>query len=240
MDETRRIDGVNMPDNGRLRAVTGGMLRPGGYEITERGLGFCKASAGMRVLDAGCGAGLTMRYLRERHGIRAYGVDFSDAALVEARESGGEEPLARAMLESLPFARGSFDGIICECVFCHTAGPVVMGEFFRVLKAGGFLILSDLYRRKASGRASGEMNGPELMTESAIADLLARSGFRVVAREDRTQDLKRLAAGFMLEYGTFPETLFSCGDRGRVEPGAWKDVGYYLLAARAMEEYERE
>jgi cyclopropane fatty-acyl-phospholipid synthase-like methyltransferase len=42
-----------------LQRMTGGTLRPGGLTLTDRALELCHMSREARVLDAGCGNGVT-------------------------------------------------------------------------------------------------------------------------------------------------------------------------------------
>jgi ubiquinone/menaquinone biosynthesis C-methylase UbiE len=53
----------------------------------------------------------------------------------------------RGDAETLPFPDGSFDAVICECAFCTFPNKAATaGEFFRVLRRGGHLGISDLTR----------------------------------------------------------------------------------------------
>src|SRR5262249_51176293 len=70
----------------------------------------------LQILDAGCGTGGNSAYLR-RYG-RVTGIDFSAHALGFACERPGLR-LARASVETLPFADASFDLVLSNDVLCH-------------------------------------------------------------------------------------------------------------------------
>ncbi len=98
---------------------------------------------GMRVLDAGCGAGRNLDYLAQA-GFDVVGVDRSEEAVAEARERFAGRPNARfevAALEQLPFDDGAFDVVICNAVLHFSASRAVfvacLDECWRVLAEGG-------------------------------------------------------------------------------------------------------
>ena len=96
---------------------------------------------GKRVLDVGCGAAQTTRWLAAQ-GAQPVGFDLSMAQLRLARDA---PPLVRADAERLPFADGVFD------VACSAFGAlpfvadidVVMREVARVLRPGGRWVFPD-------------------------------------------------------------------------------------------------
>ena len=49
-----------------FRLASADCLRPGGVELTERGLTHCAFGVGERVADLGCGPGVTLALLAER------------------------------------------------------------------------------------------------------------------------------------------------------------------------------
>jgi len=227
------------PDScSRLAEVAGETLRPGGLELTEQLLGFADFQAGSRILDAGCGMGATLRYMINSRGLDAVGVDSSAAMIVAAKSRSQEAPLVCAELESLPFAASGFDGIICECVLSQTAVATVLAEFKRVLRVGGLLLLSDLYRRPASRNPGGYLvPDGELATREHTESMLVQTGFTIEHWEDRTHDLRQLLIQLIMAPGSTGENF-----SGRFEDGCLfndaktginrRDVGYYLLAAR--------
>jgi SAM-dependent methyltransferase len=101
------------------------------------------AAAGPRrpVLDAGCGTGGGLRWLTEFG--RAIGLDWHPLALRLAREK-GYNSLARADVQQLPFAAGSFSLVTSFDVLYHLQvndDRRALAEFARVLAPGGWLLL---------------------------------------------------------------------------------------------------
>ena len=80
-----------------FRLASADCLRPGGVELTERGLTHCAFGGGERVADLGCGPGVTLALLAER-GLSPVGMDRSAAMLQEA-----ERRLSALMWSSMAF-----------------------------------------------------------------------------------------------------------------------------------------
>lgn len=97
--------------------------------------------AGLRILDAGCGTGGNVRFLR-RYGSVA-GIDLAAEAF-EFSPPALAGTLARASVLALPFASGSFDLLTSFDVLYHRAVPDEPGalrEAARVLRPGGRLLI---------------------------------------------------------------------------------------------------
>lgn len=228
-------------ESATVRAVTGPAVRPGGFSLTERGLSACGFRSGARILDVGCGAGASVDFLRRDHGFMAAGVDMSGNLFPGA---GGADrlPLAIARAEALPFSDGCCDGVLCECVLSLVEEPErALREFSRVLRAGGCMILSDVYDRLSGsghGEAGADTDGRkgQLRPMACVERLLEEAGFEMLLREDHTRHLKELAAQLILcgesgagvrELCTYFASGFSCAPASRtVLPG------YFLLVAR--------
>lgn len=99
---------------------------------------------GLRVLDAGCGAGVQAAEL-VRRGAAVTGVDRSHGMLTLAHERlGPDVPLLQADLaQPLPFPDGAFDLVLASLVM-HYLGEwePTLQEFHRVLVPGGRVVLS--------------------------------------------------------------------------------------------------
>jgi ubiquinone/menaquinone biosynthesis C-methylase UbiE len=107
-------------------------------------LKFLDLPPGATVLDVGTGPGLVLRLLHER-GHRVVGSDALIDMLHQARAlmpAGAPKPpsLVGADAGRLPFAGGSFDGVIATNLLFLLPDPAAaLSELVRVLRAGGWL-----------------------------------------------------------------------------------------------------
>jgi len=101
-------------------------------------------SAPLRILDAGCGTGFMMSWLRRRgENTKIHGLDFSLDALSYCRER-GERLLARASVADLPLRSNTFDLVISLDVldsFSPEGATRPFAELARVLKKGGMVLV---------------------------------------------------------------------------------------------------
>lgn len=86
---------------------------------------------GHRVLDSGCGNGLSVDVLCEA-GVDAWGVDLSALRKWQWRERLHRDRLACADSQRLPFADGTFDAILCSGVLEHVGVRELGGERYEV------------------------------------------------------------------------------------------------------------
>jgi SAM-dependent methyltransferase len=149
--------------------------------------------------------------------------------LTVARDEKGEGFLVRARMEEIPFRNDTFQGVLCECVLSHTNAEAVVREFSRIVEEGGFLILSDLYRLSPGAAAP---QGMEVLSRDRLEECLARSGFGIVTWEDRTADLRRLAAELIMSGCSLPPYHVVPGVAPAQTFQDWRGIGYYLLVAR--------
>ena len=206
---------------GPLRAVTGLTIRPGGLTLTDRAVGLCTFAAGAQLLDVGCGAGATVEHLISRYGFDARGVDSSPTLITEGLSRNPALPLTQSTAQALPFAGGTQDGVFCECVLSLLDQPLLaLAEFQRVLRSGGYLILSDLYSRDYTG-----VSDRGAVPRVQVGAWLSACGFEPLFWEDHTSALKELAARLILANGSLEGLCCGAGNAGR-----W--TGYYLLVAR--------
>ncbi len=225
------------------RGVEGGCIRPGGLALTERALSLCAFPLGSRILDVGCGTGATVAHLRARRGFLALGVDPS-LLMIQQGVAGNESlPLLQASGECLPFSDGCLDGVLAECSLSLAADPGrVLRECRRVLKAGGKLLLSDVYARNAAAVSELRSLSENCCVAGAssrdeILRNLADCGFTVLAWEDHSTALKLFAAQLTLSHGSLntlwcpPAADRECAGPPIEEAAARARLGYFLAVA---------
>jgi SAM-dependent methyltransferase len=226
-------------DNSRtLQDAAEGTLRPGGLGLTLEALEICRFARGSRILDAGCGTGATLRQVARSGDYAVFGIDLSASLLAAAGSQGPGSRLIRGNLERLPFAGQSFDGIICECTLSQTRTAAVLPEFGRVLRPGGQLILSDLYRKSPPKSPPAQaVENASLATKEQSLALLQAARFEATHWQDRSGDLKQLAVRLIMAPGACRDNLFGWSRQSGATPEQalrtdWQSLGYQLLIAR--------
>ena len=236
------MEGLNPYESPRMRSVTGPAIRPGGLELTERAMSFCRFTPEARVLDVGCGLGTTVDYLVKKHHLKAFGLDQSAPLLREGKEKGPKLGLIRGEAEKLPLPSQCLAGLLCECVLSLVDSPTrMLRECRRVLEPGGYLILGDIYARNPTNA----LGLGHLHTHCCIKGAMGRdqveksvqsSGFSILIWEDHSIFLKRLAAQLVFEYGSmaaFWATTYPGNDPAEIRPTVRQArPGYYLMVAR--------
>ncbi|HEX9393844.1 MAG TPA: class I SAM-dependent methyltransferase [Gemmatimonadales bacterium] len=120
-----------------------------GAHLTELRLVRCaglplEQFAGLRVLEAGCGAGRFTELLVGA-GALVHSIDLSAAAVDTNRRNIGAPPnyaIAQADIRALPFPAGVFDVVICLGVLQHTPSPEQsLAALWRMVAPGGRLVI---------------------------------------------------------------------------------------------------
>jgi ubiquinone/menaquinone biosynthesis C-methylase UbiE len=142
--------------------LLGDSYHPGKLQLTERLGNMLALQPGQRVLDVASGLGTSAIFLAERFGCQVVGVDFSEHIVEQANSKAADVGLSKLVhfeqgdAEGLPFEDSMFDAIICECAFCtFPSKDIAARQFWRVLRPGGRIGLSDLTR---SGPLPNELN----------------------------------------------------------------------------------
>ncbi len=146
---------------------------------------------GDAVLDLGCGRGgetMQAAALSGDTGL-AVGLDLTEAMVEEAARSAASRGVRNVRflvgdIEDLPFDSDSFDRVISNCVINHARDKArVYAEIFRVLKPGGFFVVSDAVTKyplpeqvKSDPEAWAQCFGGAV-TENEYLSSIASAGF---------------------------------------------------------------
>jgi SAM-dependent methyltransferase len=131
-------------------------------------------------LDAGCGTGKNLEALQ---GLGApVGVDVEPRALALSRARGFDR-LARASVTALPFADRSVDLVTCFEVLYHRAvgdWRAAVGEFHRVLRPGGVLLLREPAFESLRGSHDAVVHGTHRFRRRELRSAVEELGFDVL------------------------------------------------------------
>lgn len=99
-----------------------------------------------KILEIGCGDGFYLHLINNQgFKLQLFGIDNDPNALISARKNlpDGKVKLIESNAERLPFTKSFFDKIIMSEVIEHVSDDrKVLKETYRVLKPGGFLLLT--------------------------------------------------------------------------------------------------
>jgi SAM-dependent methyltransferase len=110
--------------------------------LFEAVLDAAGAGPDARLLDVGCGSGLTLVLAAERGAVPS-GVDISPGLLDIARDRLPQADLREADMESLPFGDGAFDAVTGVNAFQFAGDPRrALREAARVTRPGGRVVAS--------------------------------------------------------------------------------------------------
>ncbi len=205
-------------------------MRPGGLTVTARALAFCDLPPGSRVLDLGCGAGATLHHLTTSRGWTAFGVDASVALLTRAQWTSPR--LSQAKSEHLPLAPATLDAVLSECTLSLFDTDRALAEIARILKPGGYFIVSDLYARNPHGIDALRHLPPgscigAAMTQAEITAKLEQHGLHISVWQDCSEELKTFSMCTLTTAAAIdPFDLVIASARAK--------LGYYFAVARSL------
>jgi 2-polyprenyl-3-methyl-5-hydroxy-6-metoxy-1,4-benzoquinol methylase len=168
---------------------------------------WLQLSSGKKLLDVACGAGGPALRIAARTSCLVVGIDLHEQAIAAAKTRAAESGLAQqaefhrlSAEQKLPFDDHSFDAVTCiDAVNHFRERRQVMAEWQRVLKPGGRVLFTDPII------VSGPLTHTEIAVRSSAGfyllvppgydeQVLAESGLRLLAAEDRTRNMAEIAA----------------------------------------------
>lgn len=189
------------------RWLLGETFHPGGEALTIRLGSLLRLGPGSLVLDVASGQGTSACVLAQRFGCHVVGLDYGTGAVQQAgaraRELGLDQLVSfqQGDAECLPLPDATFDALLCECAFCTFPNKAAAAaEFWRVLKPGGYVGLSDLTR---CGEVPQALQGL-LAWIACIADaqprerymqILSEAGLSIETCEPHDEALRELVRG---------------------------------------------
>lgn len=118
----------------------------GGVVATSELLGMFEFTEKSRVLDVGCGTGLTAYEIAKRYGSEVVGIDISEKMIASAKRRlerqrlGGKVDFRVADIFKLPFDDESFDAVLTESLLnALPEKPRAMSEIVRVTRLKGLV-----------------------------------------------------------------------------------------------------
>lgn len=223
-----------------IRCVTGETLRPGGVFLTKRGISLCDLKEDTKALDIGCGMGATVDFLRNELGMDAFGIDPSKKLIGLGKDKYGIS-LTQGRGESLPYNDNFFDLVLTECTLSLMDDyEKTINEIYRVLKTGGYFIVSDVFAKRTEYIEKLKETGVKsclrnLFDLSILLTKIDNIGFEILALEDWTSLLKKLMVEIIFKYGSMKEfwNITTCGncDDFREKLGLCKP-GYFLMIGK--------
>lgn len=141
-----------------------------------------------QVLDVGCGSGWLSEMLHNR-GLRTIALDLGFDSIKRAsgrvRARGMNIPFVLGDIYRLPFREDKFDAVVASEVLEHLEKPRdALGEIARVLRPGGYAVVSTPYRERIQTALCIHCNrktpfNAHLHTfdENILGDMLGEMGF---------------------------------------------------------------
>ena len=219
-----------------------------GLEATDEVAALLKVAATDHLLDIGSGIGGPARYMARRFGCRVTGIDLTDEFCEVARHLTrllGLEARVRFELGDalkMPFAEGSFDGAYSMNVSMNIADKAALyREIRRVLKPGGWLMLSEL--AKGPGPALEYPTPWALSAQTSFLSTpeetrrgLEDAGFEVLQMRETAEQVKAFGARSkaMVARGEKPPHRAVMLIHGDVAPQAMANTARGVAEARIV------
>jgi len=155
------------------------------------------------VLEVGCGYGATARFLAERYGCKVVATNIASGQLRRAQEATKATAVAElvrfevADYHDLPYGDGQFDCWWCQEALVHSPDKLlVLQEAHRVLKPGGYAVVSDqIFRPNRLTQEELQAVRERYHTErisgpNDYADMIREAGFELIEHRNWQEHAK--------------------------------------------------
>lgn len=195
--------------------------RKGRFKLLELSLEAACFAKAAPLLEVGCATGEGSAHLAALGYTRVTGVDIDAEAIAQARENCPGVRFVCADARSLPFAAGSFEGIISEAAFSVIDGKAEAArEYARVLAPGGQVLLHDFAAAESVHTQPGIPCLDGVQSMAGYRAVFGAAGFECVHGSE--------------EYGEYIGIAMSLGKAYGVPP---TEVGKYIVSAFGRDGY---
>jgi SAM-dependent methyltransferase len=131
---------------------------------------ICGLTAESKILSVGCSPTTILQFIEaNKFGVDPLADEYLKFVYPKLFHPFEDIELRRGFGEYLPYNDDFFDVVFCQNVLDHTSDPVkVVGEVFRVLRAGGFFVLIVEVFERETGR---DVAHPQCFTEQKVLEL---------------------------------------------------------------------
>jgi cyclopropane fatty-acyl-phospholipid synthase-like methyltransferase len=181
---------------------------------------------GQRVLDAGCGVGGSAIFLAKNHKVQVTGITLSELQAETANKNALFHQVDQLVeFKVLDFCdtklyNDSFDIIwACESSSSATDKQQMAAEWFRLLKPGGKIVLSDFFKTSDTQDDKDQLLDKwaatwamsPLVTNGYLTRQLEVAGFEIKQTNDLTNNISKTAKRMYLTYwlGLIPSKLYN-------------------------------
>jgi len=185
---------------------------------------------GGKVLDLGCGNGRNLRHIAKQ-GFETYGIDISEEALAQLRETLEQEKLSanirKGSFYNLPYENGTFDCVVSMSVLQHNdwkGAQRSFREISRVLKDGGLFLLRVRSTSRSLPEKRKDLNDRGI---TYIPKEGAKAG--IMLHNYSKEEIEELASNNSLEIIDIKEAMKEGKKEGTNEP---ERKGHWIVAFR--------
>jgi ubiquinone/menaquinone biosynthesis C-methylase UbiE len=134
----------------QVQSSWGATKHMGGFKATQELVQMCQIAPGKRILEVGCGVGMTTWRLAKEYECSLVGVDLSEEMIAWSKKRAEREKVTDrtefrvADAKQLPFEDNKFDIVLSESVIAFPEDKQkVVNEYARVAKPGGFIGMNE-------------------------------------------------------------------------------------------------